>query len=342
MWKTPNHAFSMCKKQTSHALCVPVTLFLAGCEGIQSTLSPHGPAAQAISNISWVMFIGAALILLLVMTLALYAVYRAPDKRRPISGNMLIAAGGVAFPVITLSALLIYGVIEMRYLRAESDDAPVDIDVVGNQWWWDVHYRNGDGSQVITTANEIHIPAGVPVKIAVRTRDVIHSFWVPNLAGKIDLIPGRTNHVVLQADQPGIFRGQCAEFCGAQHARMAFIVVAEPADAYQAWLANQRQPAAAPSNDTVLRGRDAFMASGCMNCHTVRGVGTKKEGFGPDLTHVGSRRFLGAATLENNRGNLIEFIARSQTVKPGNRMPSFPDLDEETLDAIATYLESLK
>ena len=342
MWKMLHRAFLTCKKQTGYACCVPVAFSMAGCSGVQSALWPQGPAAQAISNISWVMFIGAALILLLVMALALYAVYRAPDKRPRISGNMMIAAGGVAFPVVTLTALLIYGVVEMRYLRAGFTDAPVDIEVVGNRWWWDVHYRDGNSKQVVTTANEIHIPAGVPVKIAVRTNDVIHSFWVPNLAGKIDLIPGRINHIVLQADQPGLFRGQCAEFCGAQHARMAFVVIAEPADAYQAWLARQRQPAANPTEAAALRGREAFMANSCMDCHTVRGVGKKKEELGPDLTHVASRRYLAASTLENNRDNLIAFIARSQTIKPGNRMPSFPDLDQETLDALAPYLESLK
>jgi cytochrome c oxidase subunit 2 len=342
MRNSHHHAISACKKQTSRLPVVFVLLLLAGCEGIQSTLSPHGPAARSISNISWVMFIGAALILLLVTALALYAVYRAPDKRRTISPTLMIAIGGVAFPVVTLSALLIYGVLEMGYLRAESNQAPVDIEVVGNQWWWDIHYRDGGSNEVITTANEIHIPAGVPVKIAVRTNDVIHSFWVPNLAGKIDLIPGRTNHITLQADQPGRFRGQCAEFCGAQHARMAFIVIAQSAADYEAWLARQRGPAAIPTDQAALRGRAAFMANGCMDCHTVRGTKTQKKEFGPDLTHVGSRLHIGAATLENNRDNLIEFIARSQTVKPGNRMPSFAHLDQETLGAIATYLESLK
>jgi cytochrome c oxidase subunit 2 len=138
-----------------------------------------------------------------------------------------------------------------------------------------------------------------------------------------------------------MFRGQCAEFCGAQHARMAFVVIAEPPDAYQAWLARQRQPAATPTDAAALRGREAFIANGCIECHTVRGASAAKNA-GPDLTHIASRRFLGAATLENNRDNLIKIITRSQTVKPGNRMPSFPHLDQETLDALATYLESLK
>lgn len=312
---------------------------LAGCRGVQSALWPQGPAAQAIADIGWVMFAGAAVILLLVMALALYAIFRAPDKRRPVSANVLIAAGGIGLPVVTLTALLVYGVYAMDYLRAEATDAAAGIEVVGNQWWWDVHYR--DGGQVVSTANEIRIPAGVPVKIAVRTNDVIHSFWVPNLAGKIDLIPGRVNHIVLQADRPGMFRGQCAEFCGAQHARMAFVVIAEPAAAHAAWLAAQRQPAAAPATPAIERGRAAFTTNGCIACHTVRGTGTAKLP-GPDLTHVASRRYLAAGTLDNNRTNLIEIIARSQQVKPGNRMPSFSHLDQDTLDALAIYLESLQ
>jgi len=337
--KPPYRVPSACKKQTSAALSALVLSSLAGCRGVQSTLWPQGPAAQAISDIGWVMFAGAAVILLLVMALALYAIFRIPEKRLPVSANALIAVGGVGLPVVTLTALLIYGVIAMGYLRAGADDPDVQIEVIGNQWWWDVHYRGG--GQTVATANEIHIPAGVPVKISVRTRDVIHSFWVPNLAGKIDLIPGRINHIVLQADRPGMFRGQCAEFCGAQHARMAFVVIAEPADVYAAWLARQRQPAATPANAAIARGRDAFSASGCMVCHTVRGVGVAQQA-GPDLTHVASRKYLAAGTLENNRANLIEVIARSQTVKPGNRMPSYPDLDKKSLDAIASYLESLQ
>jgi cytochrome c oxidase subunit 2 len=341
MLKTPHPAFSMCKKQTKPALFVIVILALTGCRGVQSTLSPQGPAAQAIADIGWAMFAGAAAILLLVMALALYAIYRRPDKRQPVSANMLIAAGGVGLPVVTLTALLVYGVYAMGYLRAEPSETPIAIEVVGNQWWWDVHYRDGPDKPAIATANEIRIPAGVPVKISVRTNDVIHSFWVPNLAGKIDLIPGRTNHIVLQADQPGTFRGQCAEFCGAQHARMAFVVIAEPADAYAAWLARQRLPAAAPADDAISRGRAAFATNRCIDCHTVRGVGTASQA-GPDLTHVASRRYLAAGTLENNRDNLIRIIARSQEVKPGNRMPSFSALDQESLDDIATYLESLQ
>lgn len=284
------------------------------------------------------MFWGAGFILLLVMALALYTLFRAPSQRQPISANAFIIAGGVAFPIVTLTALLIYGVDAMRSLRA-ADEQPAQIEVVGNRWWWDVHYRNADG-HIVTSANEVRIPAGKPVKVLVRTNDVIHSFWVPNLAGKIDLIPGRTNHIVLQANAPGQFRGQCAEFCGAQHARMAFYVIAETPEAHAAWLAHQQKPAATPADQLSLRGRDVFVSK-CAQCHTVRGVAEAGK-RAPDLTHLASRQFIAAGTLENNRENLIAFVSRSQEIKPGNAMPSQSDLDDATLQALASYLESLK
>jgi cytochrome c oxidase subunit 2 len=318
---------------------------LGGCVGIQSTLDPRGPAAETIADIHWIMFWGAVAIQVLVMVLALYAVFRAPAKRRPVSVNVMIAAGGVALPLVTLSALLVYAVVSMGKLRAEPDDASMmRIEVVGNQWWWDVRYLGPDGTTVARTANEIHIPAEVPVKFLVRSNDVIHSFWVPNLAGKIDLMPGRTHHIVLQASQPGLFRGQCAEFCGAQHARMAFHVIAEPADKFASWLERHRLPAQEPVDALALRGREAFASNGCVACHAVRGFGgtTTSSERGPDLTHLADRRFLFAGTLENNRENLIDTIVRSQIVKPGNAMPSYTHIDRKELDAMLTYLKGLR
>lgn len=330
------------KKQTSCLLRAAPLLALSGCSEVQSMLAPRGPNAQAIADISWVMIWGAAAILTLVMALALYAAYRAPAKRRAVSANGLIVGGGLILPVVSLSALLIYGVYAMAGLRAGTDAPMVQIEVVGNQWWWDVHHTDKASGAVITTANQITIPVGQRVAVSVRSNDVIHSFWVPNLAGKIDLIPGRTNHIVLQADQPGVFRGQCAEFCGAQHARMAFLVVAEPAEAYRAWVARrQRAPEPAAGDGAVQRGRDLFRANGCIECHSVRGVGKARQA-GPDLTHIGSRRTLMAGTLENTTDNLIDVITRSQQIKPGSRMPSYPQLDDAALRALATYLESLQ
>jgi cytochrome c oxidase subunit 2 len=326
-------------KQTSVLAAMSMGLLLGGCGGVQSALAPHGPQAQAIAKISWVMFGGAAVILLLVMALSLYAIYRSPEKRWKANATVMVLCGGVALPGITLSALLVYGVHEMGSLRAAPSAPAAEIEVIGNQWWWDVHYRGPDG-RVIKTANELRIPAGQPVMVRLRSNDVIHSFWVPNLAGKIDLVPGRINHIVLQADQTGLFRGQCAEFCGAQHARMAFHVIAEMPDAYAAWLAGQGEPARTPDDAVALRGRDVFLAH-CVSCHTVSGVGVAR-GRGPDLSHVASRKFIAAGMVENNRENMVAFIARSQEIKPGSLMPSHAHLGEEAIDAIAQYLGTLK
>jgi cytochrome c oxidase subunit II len=336
----PNAGLAIAQGRTLRCALTASSMLLAGCGGIQSALSPEGPAARSIANISWAMFIGATIILLIVMVLALYAVYRTPVERRSISESKMVVIGGIIWPVVTLSVLLAYGVYQMGDLRSEDAEDTIRIEVVGNQWWWDVYYRGSNGQADVVTANEIRIPAGVPISVLVRTNDVIHSFWVPNLAGKIDMVPGRTNQVRMQADEPGIFRGQCAEFCGAQHARMAFFVIAEPRAAFDAWLAAQRQPAAVPATELAVRGRDAF-TSRCLECHTVRGVGTADK-RGPDLTHVGSRAFIGAGTLENNPENLLRFITNSQSVKPGSGMPEFTHLEKPTLAALVAYLEGLR
>lgn len=332
--------FISSKKRTC---AVAALLLLTGCEGVQSSLWPQGPAAAEIAHISWIMFIGAALILTLVMVLALYALYRDPDKRIPVAANKLVIAGGVVFPVITLTALLVYGVWAMGSLRGHPQPE-LEIDIVANQWWWEVQYQREVPGEGFTTANEIRIPVGAQVRLRLHSDDVIHSFWVPNLAGKMDVMPGHVNTLLIQADNEGIFRGQCAEFCGAQHARMAFFVLAQSREDFDAWMKQQAQPAAAPGNEISRRGLEVLRGNRCLECHAIRGVDetTSDTRKGPDLTHVGSRTHLAGATLENNRDNLKRIIADSQRVKPGNRMPSFPDLSAEELDALATYLEGLR
>lgn len=315
-------------------------MLLSGCGGVQSSLAPKGPAAAEIAHISWVMFIGAALILLLVMVLALYAMYRAPDKRIPVAANTLIVAGGLAFPAITLTALLVYGVWSMGALRGDPQPE-LTIDVTGNQWWWEVQYERDVPGMGFTTANEIRIPVGAQVLLRLHSNDVIHSFWVPNLAGKMDAMPGRVNSLLVQADNAGVFRGQCAEFCGAQHARMAFFVLAQPRDEFDAWMAQQRTPAATPTSELGRRGLEIFRDNRCMECHAIRGVDgiAIKTRLGPDLTHIAKRTHLAGGTLKNSRDNLKRIIVDSQGVKPGSHMPSFPDLSVGELEALAAYLE---
>jgi cytochrome c oxidase subunit II len=290
---------------------------------MQSALDPAGPAGAIIAEITWVLFGGGALIFAGVMALAAYAVFS--SKRARLSSHALILGGGIAFPVVVLSALLVYSLLRMETLEAAGEPA-ARIEVTGEQWWWRVRYPDFE------TANEIRIPVGRPVELVLKSADVIHSFWVPALAGKLDMIPGRENVLRVRADRAGEFRGQCAEYCGGPHAFMALFVVALPAEEYDAWVARQRSPAPGAS--------DSFLKH-CAGCHTVRG--TPAAGVrGPDLTHVGGRLTLGAALLPMNRGALAGWIASSQHIKPGNLMPSFGMLPGEELNAIAEYLEGLK
>lgn len=244
--------------------------------------------------------------------------------------------GGIIMPVIIIAIIFTFstrGLVAIGDLRA--DDA-VTIDIVAHQFWWEVSYPE----EGFVTANEIHIPVGESVDIRLTSEDVIHSFWVPSLHGKIDIMPGHTTSITLKAEETGTFRGQCAQFCGVQHANMAFLVIAQEPDEFRAWAANQAEPAATvPDDPAIVRGQDIFMSSMCVYCHTVRGtaaVGT----LGPDLTHFNSRYTIGAGILDNNRGNLAGWIVDPQEIKPGNHMPGIT-LSGEDLDSLLDYLESL-
>jgi cytochrome c oxidase subunit 2 len=221
-----------------------------------------------------------------------------------------------------------------------SNKNAVTIEVTGQQWWWQVRYLDPDPSKIFVTANEIHIPVGQPVTIKLRSTDVIHSFWVPNLVGKKDLIPGHDAVLWLQADKPGVFRGQCAEYCGLQHAHMAFWVVAEPPTRFAAWLNQQRGEAVQPSTSSEQRGQQVFLSSPCIMCHTIQGTPAGAT-VGPDLTHIASRSYIAAGTLPNTRGQLAGWIVDSQAIKPGNRMPP-NSLNPDDLQALLDYLQSLK
>lgn len=314
---------------------------LAGCKGVQSSLVPRGPDAAQIAALSWLLFVGATVVLLLVLAAAWLAVRGSDAMRARLAATGAVIAGGIAFPVLTLTALLGYGV----WLTRASVYSPTDanltrIEVVGEQWWWRARYRGADG-QVVESANEIHMPAGRPVEFILSSPDVIHSFWVPNLGGKVDMIPGRITHLRLQADRPGVFRGQCAEYCGGPHALMALHVVAvSPAD-FEAWLKDRVRPSQPPPDAMAQRGEALFLAAGCGACHTVRG--TDAAGVvGPDLTHIGSRRSVGVDTLPVTEANLKRFIVNGQHVKPGNRMPPFRIFDDAELASLASYLASLR
>jgi cytochrome c oxidase subunit 2 len=240
-----------------------------------------------------------------------------------------------------LTALLIYGLSLTRHLSDPIKGDELRIRITGEMWWWRVAYLGPGGREVVQDANELHIPAGRPVVLELQSADVIHSFWVPRLSGKLDMIPGRRNLMRIQADRPGIYGGQCAEFCGGPHALMGFTVIAHAPEQFarlmQARLA--RQAAAAPA--VTARGAQLFESTGCAACHRI--AGTPANGLaGPDLTHVGSRRTLGAGILPNNRGTLMGWIGNSQAIKPNNRMPPYTVLSSEQLTELATYLEAQK
>jgi cytochrome c oxidase subunit 2 len=228
----------------------------------------------------------------------------------------------------------------MRAQLSPAAASPIAIEVVGEQWWWRVTYA-GPGGTTIASANEMRMPVGRPVAFTLKSADVIHSFWVPSLGGKVDMIPGRTTHLLLTAERPGVYRGQCAEYCGGPHALMAFEVIALPPTEYDDWLRREASPAVAPASDIAQRGQALFIAAGCGTCHTIRGTAANGA-IGPDLTHLGSRRSVGIDTLKLTHANLVRFIAENQHIKPGNRMPEFRIFQPDERDALAAYLISLR
>jgi cytochrome c oxidase subunit 2 len=317
---------------------------LAGCAGSPSILEPRGPAAAEIANIWWLLLALGTAVFLAVLAFLLFSLFRRrrtlPDEATTNrTGTRIVVWAGLLAPAVIL--LVVYG-LTIRGLRVLATPASADeltIHVVGRQWWWEVRYPQHG----FETANEIHIPVGQPVQIVLSSPDVIHSFWVPELHGKLDMIPGQTNAYWLQADAPGEYVGECAEFCGIQHTKMAFAVVAEAQTEFTAWLEQQRQPAPGrplgPVENLALEGQQVFQKS-CMICHTVKGTQATGD-LGPDLTHLASRRTLGAGILPNNTGNLAGWIVNPQHIKPGNLMPP-SDLTSAELQALLAYLALLE
>jgi cytochrome c oxidase subunit 2 len=315
-----------------------MTVLLAACAGPQSALDPAGPAAASIHRLGIVLWIGATVVTLLVVVLMLVPFLS--RRERVVNRRLFLWGGGVALPAVALTALVPYVMTVGQETRAPTGRDRLSIDVTGALYWWEMSYRRGDGQPGITTANELRLPVGEPVELFLRANDVIHSFWVPNIAGKVDMIPGRINRTVIQVDRPGTYRGQCAEYCGAQHSLMAFDVIAVPRAEFDAWLSRLAQPPGEPQSAELRHGRDLFVSLGCGACHTLRGLGESR--LGPDLTLVGARRTIGAGTLPGGVGNIAGWIASAQHLKPGNLMPSYDRLEGEELRALAAYLDSLK
>jgi cytochrome c oxidase subunit II len=293
-----------------------------------------------VAELLWWMASGAAVIWLAVIGLAVYAMRVERDPPSEQAARLLILGGGAILPTVVLTILLAFGLARMPELLNPPEQPTLHVAVSGEEWWWRFRYEP-PGEAPLETANELRLPVGAPVRFTVTTPDVIHSFWIPSLGPKIDLIPGRVNHLVLEPTRTGEFRGVCAEYCGMAHALMAFDVVVMEAGAFDAWLASRRAPAPEPDGPLELRGREAFLGNGCGACHTIRG--TPAEGLvGPDLTHVGARPTLAAGILPNTPEVMRAWITRPEELKPGAHMPAFGMLPDEELDAIAAYLESLE
>jgi cytochrome c oxidase subunit II len=317
---------------------VSLALLAAGCRGdrVQSMLHPAGDAAARVAWLWWLMFAVLAAVTVLVFTLLALAIWRARRPEPPGGSTMFIVGGGIVMPTLVLVALQVFSIGTTVALRTPAEG--MTIEVIGHQWWWEVNYPQ----QGIRTANELHIPVGEPVRLKVTAADVIHSFWVPQLNGKIDMVPDHVNLFWLQADRPGVYRGQCAEYCGLQHALMAFDVVALPRNEFDAWVARQVQPPPPPppTDPALLRGQRAFFDYGCNTCHAIAGTDAV-ERIGPDLTHIGSRRTLGAGTIANTHGGLAGWVANPQPIKPGNLMPA-TYIPPEDFHALVDYLRSLQ
>jgi cytochrome c oxidase subunit 2 len=305
---------------------------------LQSVLHPAGADAGIIGQFAWVLFGAGAAIFVAVMALLALSLRR---HARPLRPGLWIAGAGIAFPVVLLTILLGWSTWRSSQLAPQVSGSAMTISVTARMWWWEIHYRDPAGGREIATANEIRIPVGRTVYLGLNAADVIHSLWVPALAGKRDMIPGRVTGLTLRADKPGVYRGQCAEYCGAQHAHMALHVVALAPAEFDAWLARQAQAAATPLEALPVRGRAVFLEQRCQSCHTIRGVAEGAH-LGPDLTHVGSRLEIGAGLLRNHRGALAGWIADPQALKPGVFMPAATGIDGESLRALAAYLEQLR
>lgn len=312
----------------------------------QSVLSPAGVQASSIHELWALMLSVCTVVFVAVLTALLIAVlsgnrHSAQPSAVPAEETLTKYVGvAVGLTVVTLIALLVASVWTGRSIASLQATSALSIDVTGHQWWWEIQYEDAIASRRVMTANEIHIPTNRPVVLKVTSRDVIHSFWVPNLQGKRDLIPGYTTALWVQASRSGVFRGQCAEFCGMQHAHMAFDVVAESDEEFGRWLDAMRQPGHDPPDATARKGRDVFMQTRCAGCHAIRGSDAAGQ-TAPDLTHIASRSTLGAGSLPNTPDNLANWIRDPQRVKPGNQMPPSLLADDD-LHALVAYLETLR
>lgn len=319
---------------------------VAGCRHPMASVHPAGPQAERISDLTWYLTWTGTAVFVAVVGFLFYALWKARRRTDALGGpeverRMRIGVGAaVGVTVLILLATLVYNFYTGRALAQFAEPDALTVRVTGHQWWWDVQYMDPRFDRRVSTANEIHIPVGRRIRVEVQSRDVNHSFWVPSLHGKIDLIPGYGGTTYFQADTPGVYQGRCAEFCGMQHANMNFLVVADPPERFAAWYEAQLRSGAAPADSMRQVGQQVFLSRSCAMCHTVRGTATGSR-IGPDLTHVGSRHTLGAGRVPNTRGHLAGWVIDPQRIKPGVKMPP-NQLSPSELHALLDYLQSLK
>ncbi len=321
---------------------------LIGTGGPNSMLSPGGIQAEHIKDLFVTYLDVAAIVFVLVMGALVIALVRRekpdePERTEPspeaLKPKKRAVGAATAMTVLTLLVLLVLSIVTSRALASLSPKDAIKIHVTGKQWWWKVTYPGEVAGTQFDTANEIHVPVGKTIELHLASADVIHSFWVPSLHGKRDLIPGKNGTFVFRADEPGRYEGQCAEFCGTQHANMKIVVVAEKEDEFRAWLEHQKAPAVTPTDPLTQSGQEVFLKSRCIACHSISG--TEAYGtVGPDLTHVASRRII-AASSSVTPGHLAGWVANPQSVKPGTQMPANA-LAPEDLNALVAYLGSLR
>lgn len=328
-------------------------LGVCGCQGAQSALSPAGRESAQIAELFYWMLGVAIVVWLLMLGLLIYAVWLRPATHQRKQTVVWIIGGGVVFPTIVLTVLLLFGLRLLPQLLAPAEPGSLQIAVSGAQWWWRVRYLEPGSLQTdaiannadqpfepIEAANEIRLPVGEPVQFLLDTEDVIHAFWIPSLGGKVDMIPGRRTQLTLTPERTGIYRGACAEYCGTAHAEMNFNVVVMPREEFERWLQHQSEPAPPPSSQLAKEGQQVFLEHGCGACHTVRGT-VARGVIGPDLTHVGSRLTIGAGILNSSPEAFYRWIHSTEHIKPGVLMPEFHMLSHKELQALAAWLEEL-
>lgn len=338
--------------KTGRAAAYATLLLLAGCQSNHSIV--WSSASKQSADIEWLYwFIFWICLVVFVLVISFFAggsakasidqAEMAPvmESNEPGDRRAKIGVGiALTITVVTLFVVLALSIVTGKTTEGLTSKNPITIQVIGHQWWWELRYPNPQADLTVTAANEIHVPVGKPIVVLTASRDVIHSFWAPNIDGKRDLLPGYQSAFSFQVDKPGIYHGQCAEFCGEQHAHMGFEIVAEPMDKFQQWEQQQVKPAAEPQDPTAVRGREVFLTHACVLCHTIRGTDAGSK-VGPDLTHVASRRLLAATAISNAPGSLAGWISDPQRIKPGAKMPANP-LEPDDLQALVTYLRSLE